>query len=187
MPTTTRSTTYGALTAAALAAMGALAGAGTAAADPEVTSPDAPATAPYTAPIVTIGDPWSLGQVPLYYGNGPVCAGTGADQPRTEEVHITFRDARNKTPFFSLDPLVMLPSSMILDVEWHNNDTGASGTDHVVGYHYDGFSHPTTGPGRITGTVKATASILPSGGSVEGIGSHSLTMPFETTVPPCPK
>lgn len=187
MLTTTRPTRYGAAAAAALVAAGTLAGAGTASADPEVTSPDAPAAAPYAMPIVNIGDPWSLGQVPLYYGNGPVCAGYGEGQARSEEVHITFSDARNKTPLFSLDPLVMLPSSMILDVEWHNNDTGASGTDHAVGYHYDGFSRPKTGPGRITGTVKATASILPSGGSVEGIGSHSLTMPFETTVPPCPK
>lgn len=180
-----RSTTFGALTAASLMAAGTVLGAGAAQADPEVTAPADPAVNQYQSPTVNIGDPWGLGEIPLYYGNGPVCAGGVNGNAPTEEIHITFRDARQQPGIFSLNPATLLPTNLTLDVEWHNQDTGESGVDHVDGAVSDAWSRLRPGVGNVTGTITATASILPGGGSVDGIGSHTIEIPFETYSKAC--
>lgn len=180
-----RSTTFGALTAASLMAAGTVLGAGAAQADPEVTAPTDPAVEQYQAPRVNIGDPWGFGEIPLVYGNGAVCAGGANGNAPTEEIHITFRDGREKTGLLSLNPVFLLPTNLSLDVEWHNQDTGESGVDHVDGTISDAWSRLQPGVGNVTGTITATASILPGGGSVDGIGSHTIEIPFETYSKAC--
>lgn len=109
----------------------------------------------------------------------------GQWQRPTEEIHITFRDGREKTGLLSLNPVYLLPTNLSLDVEWHNQDTGESGVDHVDGTISDAWSRLQPGVGNVTGTITATASILPGGGSVDGIGSHTIEIPFETYSKAC--
>lgn len=180
-----RSTTFGALTAASLMAAGTVLGAGAAQADPEVTAPADPAVEQYQAPRVNIGDPWGFGEIPLVYGNGAVCAGGANGNAPTEEIHITFRDGRDKTGLLSLNPVFLLPTNLTLDVQWHNEDIGESGVDHVDGTISDAWSRIRPGVGNVTGTITATSSILPGGGSIDGIGSHTIEIPFETYSKAC--
>lgn len=78
-----------------------------------------------------------------------------------------------------------MPTNLSLDVQWHNEDTGESGTDHVDGTISDAWSRLQPGVGNVTGTITATASILPGGGSIDGIGSHTIELPFETYSKAC--
>ncbi len=166
-------------------AIGATVGAGAAQADPEVTAPADSTVDQYAAPIVNIGNPWGIGEIPMYYGNGPVCAGAYDGNPPGEEIHITFRDARQKTFVTSLDLGEWIPQRFTTHVDWHNEDTGESGSDTFTGNKLDGFARLRPGVGNVTGTITATASLLPGGGSVDGIGSHTIEIPFETYVPSC--
>lgn len=179
---TVRTTTLGAVVASLMAA-GAIAGAGAAQADPAVVNPPADG---HGMPTVNIGDPWGFGEIPLYYGNGAVCAGNGGNGATpTEEIHITFRDARQKNVATSLDLGEWMPQSFTTHVDWHNEDTGQSGSDTFTGIKLDGFARIQPGVGNVTGTITATASILPGGGSVQGIGSRTIEIPFETYSKAC--